>query len=389
MSAAKANGTWPTVRIGEVLRLRAPDVAVEPTQSYQFAGVYCFGRGVFRGQEKQGAEFAYRKLTRVRAGEFVYPKLMAWEGAFGVVPTECDGCHVSPEFPVFEVNSDRVLPRFLGLHFQRPTVWATVSGGSTGTNMRRRRLNPTDFLRREIPLPPLAEQQRIAEHLDAVAARVARVRTSLTENEADLQRLLQQEFDALIATAPRRRMEEVAPLVRRLVDVDVDGEYLELGVRSFGRGTFHKPSLTGADLGGKRVFRIEPGDLVFMNVFAWEGAIAVARPEDAGRVGSHRFITCVPAAEEVTANFLRFYLLSPEGLERVRAGSPGSAGRNRTLGITALMDIAVPVPPLERQQRFDTLCAKAATLRAHHEAHRADLAALHPSLLDRAFKREL
>lgn len=54
MSAAKVNGTWPTVRIGEVLRLRAPDVAVEPTQSYQFAGVYCFGRGVFRGQEKQG-----------------------------------------------------------------------------------------------------------------------------------------------------------------------------------------------------------------------------------------------------------------------------------------------------------------------------------------------
>lgn len=389
MSAAKANGTWPTVRIGEVLRLRAPDVAVEPTQSYQFAGVYCFGRGVFRGQEKQGAEFAYRKLTRVRAGEFVYPKLMAWEGAFGVVPMECDGCHLSPEFPVFEVNSERVLPRFLGLHFQRPTVWAAVSGGSTGTNMRRRRLNPTDFLRREIPLPSLAEQRRIAEHLDTVAARVARVRAALTDNEADLERLLQQEFAALIATAPRRRMKEVAPLVRRLVNVEVDVEYLELGVRSFGRGTFHKPPLTGADLGGKRVFRIEPGDLVFMNVFAWEGAIAVARPEDAGRVGSHRFITCVPVPDLVTANFLRFYLLSPEGLERVRAGSPGSAGRNRTLGITALMDIAVPIPTLERQQWFDMLCAKAATLRAHYEAHRADLAALHPSLLDQAFKGDL
>lgn len=32
--------------------------------------------------------------------------------------------------------------------------------------------------------------------------------------------------------------------------------------------------------------------------------------------------------------------------------------------------------------------AKAATLRAHHEARRADFAALHPSLLDRAFNRD-
>ena len=30
-------------------------------------------------------------LTRLRAGDFVYPKLMAWEGAFGVVPPECEG----------------------------------------------------------------------------------------------------------------------------------------------------------------------------------------------------------------------------------------------------------------------------------------------------------
>jgi type I restriction enzyme S subunit len=257
MSAAKVNGTWPTVRIGEVLRLRAPDVAVEPTQSYQFAGVYCFGRGVFRGQEKLGSEFAYRKLTRVRAGEFVYPKLMAWEGAFGVVPAECDGCHVSPEFPVFEVDSERVLPRFLGLHFQRPAVWATVSGGSTGTNMRRRRLNPADFLRREIPLPPLAEQRRIAEHLDAVAARVARVRAALTDSEADLERLLQQEFAALIATAPRRRMEEVAPLVRRAVEVEPDREYHGIAARSFGRGTFRKPPLATDDITWQKLFRVE------------------------------------------------------------------------------------------------------------------------------------
>ena len=43
----------------------------------------------------------------------------------------------------------------------------------------------------------------------------------------------------------------------------------EMGIRSFGNGTFPKPRLTGAQLGKKRVYWIHTGDLVFNNVFAW------------------------------------------------------------------------------------------------------------------------
>jgi hypothetical protein len=63
-------------------------------------------------------------------------------------------------------------------------------------------------------------------------------------------------------------------------DREVDKSYAELGIRSFGNGTFQKPAITGLELGNKRIFKIEPWDLVFNNVFAWEGAIAVARAED-------------------------------------------------------------------------------------------------------------
>ena len=72
---------WPTVSLGEVLRQRTSDVHVDAARSYQFAGVYCFGRGVFRSQERLGNQFAYQRLTQLRVGDFVYPKLMAWEGA--------------------------------------------------------------------------------------------------------------------------------------------------------------------------------------------------------------------------------------------------------------------------------------------------------------------
>ena len=147
----------------ELVKLRLPDVTVRADETYQFAGVYCFGRGVFKGARKSGMDFAYPRLTRLRVGEFVYPKLMAWEGDLGIVPPECDGCVVSTEFPVFEVVKNRVLPEVLDTHFRTPSVWPEVSGASTGTNVRRRRLNPQDFLDYEFPLPSWGTQMTLRE----------------------------------------------------------------------------------------------------------------------------------------------------------------------------------------------------------------------------------
>lgn len=152
-----------TIRVGDFATLRPPDVAVDPLTEYHFAGVYSFGRGVFRGQRKLGSEFAYPKLTRLQAGNFVYPKLMAWEGALGVVPPNCDGLVVSTEFPVFEIDEDVMLPEVMDAYFRSPDVWPTLSGQSGGTNVRRRRINPKDFLDLHMPCPSRDAQVAIRE----------------------------------------------------------------------------------------------------------------------------------------------------------------------------------------------------------------------------------
>src|ERR1700757_3887287 len=90
------------------------------------------------------------------------------------------------------------------------------------------------------------------------------------------------------------RVGDVLSLRRRSVRVNAYDEYREIGIRSFGQGIFHKEPVYGADLGNKRVFRVEPDDLVLSNVFAWEGAVAVASQAEVGMIGSHRFMTFVP-----------------------------------------------------------------------------------------------
>ena len=170
----------------ELVSLRELNVTVSPLESYSFAGVYSFGRGVFKQHSLQGTEFSYNKLTRLSAGNFVYPKLMAWEGALGTVPDECDGLVVSPEFPVFDVNEDKVLPETLDVYFRTPSVWSLLSGISTGTNIRRRRLHPSNFLQFEIPLPDMKTQQKLRD-----------VKAKSDQMKSHRQKALQ-EFDALL-----------------------------------------------------------------------------------------------------------------------------------------------------------------------------------------------
>lgn len=146
---------------------------------------------------------------------------------------------------------------------------------------------------------------------------------------------------------------DLMQLERREVNVDLGRLYTEIGVRSFGKGLFVKPAIEGVDLGNKRVFWIEPDDLVISNVFAWEGAVGVAGGQHQGMIGSHRFMTWVPRqSQRVSTQYLAQFFSSDAGLRLLRKASPGSAGRNRTLAIKNLEKIEVPVPKPHVQHRI-------------------------------------
>lgn len=150
-------------------------------------------------------------------------------------------------------------------------------------------------------------------------------------------------------TVRMARIGDILELRREPIDVIANETYQEIGVRSFGKGLFIKPAVTGAEIGSKRVFAIQPGDLVVSNIFGWEGAVAVATSEHAGMIGSHRFMTWVPKSTDLDVRYLQHCLLSDTGLVDLRTASPGSAGRNRTLSINGFSAIRVPLlDPIEQ-----------------------------------------
>lgn len=382
--------TWEPVPLGEVVRQVTRTETTNPTKTYRLLGVRLDGGGPFLREEKTGAQVSAKQLSRVAEGDFIYSRLFAWRGAFGVIDSSLDGCYVSNEFPTFQLDPERLDRKFLRYWFRLPPTLAQVEEDCSGsTPLTRNRYKESFFLRLAIPLPPMEEQRRIVARVEELAAKVEEARGLQRSIAAEYDVLLRGTFARLVQDAHHRPMGEIAPLVRRPVEVTPSQFYHEVGIRSFGRGTFHKPAVSGASLGTKKLFEIQPGDLLFNIVFAWEGAVAIARTEDEGRVGSHRFLTCVPKVGVVTARFLKFYFLTKHGLKQLGDASPGGAGRNRTLGLKALERIEVPVPPIEKQLRFDALQMHVDRFLEMQAASAAELDALLPSILDKAFRGEL
>lgn len=382
------SGRWKPRKLAEVAEPQVRPEPVVPDAEYRQLGVRLRGEGAYERETIMGKETKYPVLYRMEEEDIVVSKIWARKGSVGVVSEELAGTYGSPEFPTYRVKKDQLEPAFFAWLCKWPKFWdkcEVVSRGATSKS----RLKPSRFLEIEVPLPDPPEQRRIVQRLDAVANRVREVQRLHEKLDRERDELLFSLVDDMKQRATWEPLQKVAPITRRPVTVEAGKEYPELGIRSFGKGTFHKPPLPAEEVGTKRLFWIKPGDLMFSNVFAWEGAIAVAKPEDEGRCGSHRFISCLCDSHRISAEFLCTYFLTNEGLAKIRAASPGAAGRNKTLGVGKLEAIPVPVPDRRDLDTFNRVYRHTMEARRQQGLIAQELETLLPATLDMAFRGEL
>ena len=99
-------------------------------------------------------------------------------------------------------------------------------------------------------------------------------------------------------------------LVRHVdpVDVDLETNYKQIGIRSHGKGIFHKEAVTGRELGNKRVYWVHPNAFVVNIVFAWEQAVALTSSDEDGFIASHRFLMFLPKQNRASLEVENTYL---------------------------------------------------------------------------------
>lgn len=136
------------------------------------------------------------------------------------------------------------------------------------------------------------------------------------------------------------------------VDVNADFYYQEIGIRSHGKGIFHKEPVLGKEIGNKRVFRIKENAFIVNIVFAWEQAVGKTTEKEIGMIASHRFPMYLPKDDKISIDFLLHFFLTRKGKSLLELASPGGAGRNKTLGQKEFENLALSIPSPPEQQKI-------------------------------------
>jgi type I restriction enzyme S subunit len=142
--------------------------------------------------------------------------------------------------------------------------------------------------------------------------------------------------------------------------------YTGLGMRSHGKGTFLKNLENPEKNSMEYLYEVQCDDLIVNITFAWEGAIAIAKPTDTGALVSHRFPTYVFKRDSAIPDFVRYIILDKQFIYKLGVISPGGAGRNRVLNKNDFLKLRVFLPKVSEQQKVaDCLTNLDALIAAH------------------------
>lgn len=211
-------------------------------------------------------------------------------------------------------------------------------------------VNKSDFEKLQIPLPPLPEQQKIAEILSNWDKAIQEVQLLIKKLEVRNKALAFSLLRGKLVNKNSRKISLSKFLTFTPREIEKPTEnYLALGIRSHGKGIFHKPDSDPKAIAMDKLYEVKENDFIVNITFAWEHAVAIISKEDEGGLVSHRFPTYVIDQKTVSVEFFRHIILQPFFKQMLDNISPGGAGRNRVLSKKDLLKLEISVPSLEEQ----------------------------------------
>jgi len=394
--------SWRTEPLGSAIQQRKEFIQIDDLDDYKRCRVRLHAEGIVLRDTISGAEIKTKKQQVCKAGDFLVAEIDAKVGGVGIVPDDLDGAIVSSHYFLFEVNEQKLDQRFLDCFIRTPgfTDQVTAQGSTNYAAIR-----PADVLEYKIPLPPLPEQRRLVARIEELAATINEAR-GLRINAAN-------ETSSIIRSAVTRIDQDLRSKrsVAELEDF-ASGERGALRSGPFGSALLHSefvfegiPAIGIQDVRENRFeltrrwnvtpekaeelrrYTIKPRDIL-VTVMGTLGRACVV-PDDIPRMVSTKHVWTVTLDQTRAEPKWVSYWLNFSSLVRDELLGQGTGTAIPGLNGEKIRALSLPDIPLLDQQNIvtelDALQAQVDALKRLQAETGAELDALLPSVLDKAF----
>lgn len=407
--------TWALETIGALITLNPKNQCNDDTV-VGFAPMQSLGT-TYRAQigyQRRPWKEVCKGYTHFADGDVLLAKITPCfeNGKAGIVTGFPSGMGAgSTEYFVCRPNLAALTPRYLLAYFKNPSFLKLAETQMTGSVGHKR--VPKEFLLdHQIPIAPVAEQNRIADKLGTLLARVDACRDRLDRVPAILKRFRQSVLTAATSGRltedwrggtetnwPRMRAEEACSKVQS--GGTPKGGFLETGVPFLKVYNIvdqkvkfdYKPQYVSLDIHSTelRKSQAQPGDVLMNIVGPPLGKVAIV-PGDHATWNINQAITLFRPSEQVSSQWIYIVLCEGAPIREVLTRTKGSVGQVN-ISLSQCRAFELPVPSVEEQaeivSRVEKLFAFADKLEERLFIGRKQAERLTPAILAKAFRGEL
>ena len=273
---------------------------------------------------------------------------------------------VSPAYIVLSPN-DRVHPKYAEHYFL--SMWKREIFNHLGDDGVRSSLNTKNLINIPFCTPPFAEQRKIANFLDCKCTEIDAVREHTRSTIDEYKKLKQSVITEAVTKGFRGKRPMKDSGVEWIGSIPEDWQIFRVANlyrEASDKGNDELPILTVSINSGvsdrelsneesERVFvrsedrskykRVQPGDLVYNMMRAWQGAFGAVRVD--GMV-SPAYVVARPM-QQLDSRYVEYLFRTPEAIEEMHRYSYGVADFRLRLYWSQFRNIRMCVPPYEEQ----------------------------------------
>jgi type I restriction enzyme, S subunit len=333
---------------------------------------------------------------RLKQGDIVFARTGATTGKSFLI-RDCPSNAVFASYLIRVRLGDRADSRYVSHYFHTPEYWAQITASARG--VAQPGVNASTLKALKIPLPPIAEQRRIAEVLDRAEALRAKRRAALAQLDTLTQSIFREMFGDLLRERdrwPTVSLEEIVRetrlgIVRSSEEFGPDYEFPYVRMNAITRNgqlKLNDVQRTDATEAEVESYHLEPGDFLFNTRNSEElvGKTALFRGDGVYLFNNN--VMRIRFRDEADPEFIAAAFRTPLLQNEL---SLRKSGTTNVFAIyyKDLRSLPLPLPPLQLQRDFARRVATVEKLKSSYSTSLVEFGSLFAVLQHRAFRGEL